>query len=97
MNIMWLKEYIELANSNSYREAAEKLYISQSSLSKHILKMESELNTQLLRRQRLQKNSVNLTESGHLFYTKAKEIVEMYENAAHELNRKLPPRELAAG
>ncbi|HAE8960364.1 TPA_asm: LysR family transcriptional regulator, partial [Salmonella enterica subsp. enterica serovar Newport] len=45
-----LKSFIILAQSRSYREAAEKLFISQPALTKQINLLEQELNLSLFER-----------------------------------------------
>ena len=37
MEIKYLSEFVTLAEKENYMEAADELYISQSSLSKHII------------------------------------------------------------
>ena len=50
MNINYLKEFTVLANAKNYWEASERLYINQSTLSKHIKAMEAELGVPLFTR-----------------------------------------------
>ena len=47
MNIEYLREFAALAENGNYLETAEELYMSQSTLSKHIMKMEKELGTRV--------------------------------------------------
>ena len=56
-----LYEFLVLSKTLNYSRAAETLYISQSALSKHILEIEQELNTQLFLRTT---HDVKLTEAG---------------------------------
>ena len=42
MNTQYLKEFIALAECGNFSDAAAQLYISQSSLSKHIRALEAE-------------------------------------------------------
>ena len=47
MELNHVKEFIALTKAENYLEAAENLFISQSSLSKHIKSFEVELGTTL--------------------------------------------------
>jgi len=58
MNIEYFQEFVELAQRLNYREAAARLNMSQSALSKHVKALEAEYGTKLLNRDR---NSVALT------------------------------------
>lgn len=48
MNTENLKEFIVLAETKNFWEASERLYMNQSTLSKHIKNLESELGISLL-------------------------------------------------
>ena len=48
MKIENMKEFAVLAETHNYLEAAEQLYISQATLSRHIKAMEEELGAALL-------------------------------------------------
>lgn len=60
---------------NNFLDAAELLHISQSSLSKQIIKLEKELDILLLDRSG---RSALLTEAGHLFYEEALLLVQQF-------------------
>lgn len=47
MDLNWFLEFVVLAETLHYANAAEKLYTTQSTLSKHIQAMEKELGAQL--------------------------------------------------
>lgn len=74
MDIKYLEEFITLAEKKSYSEAADTLYISQSSLSKHIKKLEEEIGQPLFNRTT---RNVLLGEFGQLLLPYAKQIVEL--------------------
>lgn len=82
MNITFLREFIDLGNTLNFGETANNMFISQSSLSKHISSMEKELEVQLFVRS---KQAVSLTDLGRLFYDKAKKIIAMYDSSIYEL------------
>lgn len=50
MNTGWLREFVVLADTCSYSEAAGRLFMGQSSLSKHIKALEQELGVELFER-----------------------------------------------
>lgn len=83
MDIKYLNEFRVLAEILNYQEAAEQLYISLSSLSKHISKMEAELGVTLFDRT---KRSVQLNEYGTLLYEYACRIVKTYDECTSALN-----------
>lgn len=74
MELSHLKEFIVLAKIENYLEAAENLYISQSSLSKHIKSLEAELGTTLFDRTTRQ---VKLNEAGRVFLKYAQQMIEI--------------------
>ena len=61
MNTLFYREFAVLAEEKNYMEAAERLYMNQSTLSKHIKTMESELGVPLFDRST---RRVELTEYG---------------------------------
>jgi DNA-binding transcriptional LysR family regulator len=74
MEINYIKEFVVLAETCNFLEAAERLFISQSSLSKHIKTIESELGVLLFNRT---SRKVELSEFGKLFLPYAKKIVHI--------------------
>ncbi|MBQ3425055.1 MAG: LysR family transcriptional regulator [Clostridia bacterium] len=50
MNLMYLQEFLVLAETCSFAEAAQRLYMNQSTLSKHIKALETELGVTLFDR-----------------------------------------------
>ncbi len=83
MNTRYLREFVVLADTLSYSEAAENLYISQSSLSKHLQTLEKELGTPLFFRTT---RSIRLTHAGSVFLNYAKKISALAAEAEAELN-----------
>lgn len=69
MTFEQLKYFVTLVEGENFLEVAEKLYISQSSLSKQIKKLEEELEVSLLDRSG---RKAKLTEGGEFFYLEAK-------------------------
>lgn len=73
MNMSWLREFVVLADTCSYAEAAERLFIGQSSLSKHIKALERELGIELFERT---SRRVRLSREGERLLPQAREAVE---------------------
>lgn len=77
MNIGYMREFVILVKEGNYLNAAESLFISQSSLSKHIQRMEYELGQELFERT---KKKVELTHFGKEFFKCANEILTTYDS-----------------
>lgn len=73
MEINYLKEFVHLAEVGNFLTASEDLFISQSSLSKHIKAIENELGVQLFNRTT---RKVKLTEAGETLLIHAREIAK---------------------
>lgn len=71
MEINYLKEFVHLADVGNFLTASEDLFISQSSLSKHIKAIETEIGAPLFNRTT---RKVKLTEVGETFLIYAREI-----------------------
>ncbi|MGL5190701.1 MAG: LysR family transcriptional regulator, partial [Cetobacterium sp.] len=84
MNIEQLEYFITLVEEENFLEASEKLYISQSSLSKNIKKMELELDISLFDRS---SRKATLTEAGKEFYLESKKILDSYKKAIKNLDK----------
>lgn len=82
MDISYLREFRVLAEICNYQEAAEQLYISLSTLSKHISRLESELGTPLFDRTT---RKVSLNKYGAVFYDYAVLVTESYQTCALKL------------
>lgn len=82
MELNYLKEFTVLAQVGNYLEAADQLYISQSSLSRHIKAMEDELGATLLNRST---RKLSLSEFGKIFLPYAQQIVRLQQEYQTEL------------
>jgi LysR family transcriptional activator of glutamate synthase operon len=71
MEIDYIREFVVLAEKGNFLEAADCLFISQSSLSKHIKTIETELGASLFNRTT---RKVALSEFGQMFLPYAKQI-----------------------
>ena len=70
MNIQQLRYVVAIANSGTFREAAEKMYVSQPSLSISVRDLEKELGFKIFRRT---SSGTFLTRRGMEFYEKAQD------------------------
>ena len=77
MRISFLKEYVVLVEEMSYTEASKRLFITQSTLSKHMAALESDLKATLVVRDA---SGLHLTEIGKAFYDDAVAMVNAYAN-----------------
>lgn len=82
MNIKDLETFITLCDENNFTKTAEKLFISQSSLSKLVQKLEKETGSILLDRT---SRKIRITDAGIIFYKKSKEILNMVETMNREI------------
>ena len=73
MDLKWLKTFVTVYECGNFRVAAEKLFISQPSISVHIKLLEDDLKVPLFVRQHTQ---IQLTKEGEYFYPLAKELLE---------------------
>lgn len=78
MDLSTLREFVILASNPNYSLTAKQLYISQSTLSKHIQMLEQETGMRLLVRD---SHSVRPTEAGRYFADKVQGILEDYDAA----------------
>ena len=82
MNFTQLKYAITLANEGNFTKAAEKLYITQPTLSIQIKELEKELNQTLFIRT---KKSISLTKEGELFITFARQTLKNYQKCQNDM------------
>ena len=76
MNIQQLRYVVAIANSGTFREAAEKMYVSQPSLSISVRDLEKELGFKIFRRT---STGTFLTRRGMKFYEKEQELVKGFD------------------
>lgn len=77
MTFEQLKYFIAAVDENTFFDAAEMLHITQSTLSKQIIKLEKELDISLFDRK---KRSASLTHAGKEFYKEALILYHQYEH-----------------
>lgn len=83
MEIYQLRYFVAVAETGNFTRAAERVNVSQPSLSQQILKLETEVGHKLFHR--LGRKAV-LTEAGGTFLERARRILFEVENAAKELS-----------
>ena len=76
MELRVLRYFLAVAQEESISRAADKLHITQPTLSRQLMDLEIELDTRLFDRSR-QSRSITLTKEGWRFLQRAKEIVEL--------------------
>ena len=77
-----IKEFVVLADCLSFSEAARRLYTTQSTLSRHISALESEIGYQLFERT---SHNVSLTPWGSCFLGEARQIIGLTRSALANL------------
>ncbi|HSH36214.1 selenium metabolism-associated LysR family transcriptional regulator, partial [Schnuerera sp.] len=82
LDLRQLETFIEVANLKSFSRAAEKLFITQPTVTNHIQNLEKELGSLLINRSG---KKISLTEAGSLFYKYAINIVNSCEMAKFNL------------
>ena len=83
MDLYQLKYVIEIASMHSISRAAENLFISQSTLSQFLTKLEAELGVSLFERRR---NEMALTAAGKLYVETCKQMLQQKEELYHQLS-----------
>lgn len=82
MNLIQLKYFIEIFDTQSITVAARNLFVTQPTLSLSLKKLEESLNVQLLIRT---ENTYQLTESGQLLYEEGKKLLEQFEQLQQDV------------
>ena len=88
MDIDYLHEFVVLAGTGNYMEAADRLFLTQSSLTRHIQKLEADLGVTLFDRTT---RRIELNQYGRLFLPYAEQIALLQKDYTtafcNELNR----------
>ena len=82
MELNHISEFIKLAEIGNYMDASDELFISQSTLSKHINAMEKELGVSLFDRTT---RRVQLNQAGQIFLPYARKIVQLQQEYSNAL------------
>lgn len=78
METEWLRTFLVAAKTENFGEAAEKRFLSQSTVTKHIHHLEKELKTSLFERSG---KKVRLNMAGAYFFVKAEKLIEMLDDS----------------
>lgn len=81
MELRQLRYFLEVANEENISKAAQKLYISQPSLSRVMKELEEDLDTQLFIKTN---RATKLTEEGRVLKERAQEILSLVEKTEDE-------------
>lgn len=84
MLLQRIKYFVTIAECNSFTEAAELCYVSQSAISQQVNTLEDELGVKLYRRSG---RKFELTPAGEYFYRRGKEVLRDVENLKKETAR----------
>lgn len=82
MNIEHMRTFLEVSSSGSFQASAEKLHVTQSTVSARIKALEEQLNQLLIIRKR---NGCELTTAGRMFHKHAVAAVQAWERARQEI------------
>lgn len=83
MNIESIREFVVLAETRNFNETAERLFTTQSTVSKHLKQLEAELGTPLFTRT---SRSVLLNKAGEIFLPYARKILDTQYEYTTALN-----------
>jgi DNA-binding transcriptional LysR family regulator len=86
IDIHHLEYFVEVARQKSFSKAADKCHVSQSTISKMIKDLETELGTSLFNRT---SKYVQLTDTGALFLEQAQQVVIMFHNLTSEFANRI--------
>lgn len=78
VELSYLKEFVYLAETLSFKRTAEHFYVSRSVISRHLASIEESLGAKLLERGG---QTVRLTDEGEVFYGEARIVLQDYERA----------------
>lgn len=91
MDIRVLKYFITVVKEKTILKAAEKLHITQPTLSRQLMELENELDCKLFIRSN---RKITLTSDGVFLYNRAKEIVTLVDNTTAQFRS---PKEIIGG
>jgi DNA-binding transcriptional LysR family regulator len=82
ITLFQLNSFCTVAEEGSFSAAAEKMYVSQPSVSQHIASLENHFGVRLFNRQ---KRKIRLTPEGRLLYTTAREILDRLDDVTERM------------
>ncbi|MBS4535196.1 LysR family transcriptional regulator [Clostridium sp. D2Q-14] len=84
MDFRQLETFVEVINSKSFSKAANKLFLTQPTVTSHIQNLEKELNISLLNRSN---KNISPTSGGKILYNYAQDIINMRDMAQFKLGK----------
>ena len=90
MELRQLEAFVKVVELQSFSKAAKSLFLTQPTISAHIVSLEKELNVKLVDRTT---KAVQITSSGERLYEYAKEILEIKEDLYQEFGAKAQSEE----
>lgn len=78
INDLMIKSFLALTDTLNFTNAAKRLYLSQQAVSKHIAKLEDELECQLFFRSR---GDISLTPAGKIYFNVFSQYIDNMANA----------------
>jgi DNA-binding transcriptional LysR family regulator len=79
----WLEDFVALAATRSFSQAAQRRFVTQPAFSRRIRSLEEALGLQLINRSR---TPIELTEAGQLFLVSARNMVEQLGEVVRHLH-----------
>ena len=84
IDLFFIKTFISVAQTGSFKLAAQRNNITQPAVSQHIHILEQKLNCSLFERS---SRKTTLTPSGKVFFVYAQQILDSYQNALTEIDK----------
>ncbi|MDO4343442.1 MAG: LysR family transcriptional regulator [Eubacteriales bacterium] len=84
MRLRYLQEFVVLVDSGSFTAAAKKMNMTQTAITRHLQKLEAEMQTELLKRST---RKLELTSEGRIFYEYARRSSQVLEQMDQILER----------
>lgn len=85
MELRVLKYFLMAAREENITRAAERMHVTQPTLSRQLMQLEEELGVELFKRS---KHSISLTEDGMLLKQRAQEMISIEEKIFYDLSHK---------
>lgn len=83
MDTRVLNYFLEVVNQGNITKAAEKLHITQPTLSRQLMELEKEIGAKLFERG---KRKIQLTEAGYLYHKRVREMMGILDKAQKEVS-----------
>lgn len=94
MNTKHLQYFLEIAKLRNMNKAAESLYVSQSSLSQYLSRLEQEIGATLFYRQ---KGNLSLTPAGTIYHDYAQQILKLEEEMLKKIESSTGSQHIRVG